>query len=212
MKNKKSQVVTGPVMIFLYLGTALLVILFFFIFKLIKSGNDVKIDQMVGHADSNYIIVNYLRSPYNFNGKETNRAELLAHYEYEKDANIKKNLYDVISLATLDILNQQEYCQTEQSKLVNGFAIIILDEDTYNSGKLWIEKGELQGKQNLIKYVVGTAVNEDKKFRSENFLEGNVEWGSAEVLAIPEFQNNVYLGIFKSKLAGGKALAGKIGC
>lgn len=78
MKNKKSVIATGLTTIFLYFGFVLLLIIFFFIFKVTKEEVNLKIAAHIENSDVNYELFNYLRTPIIFEGKESNIAELIA--------------------------------------------------------------------------------------------------------------------------------------
>ena len=82
--SKKGFVVTGLVSLLVYLGFILIIILFFFIFKLGIGDTVVKTKGIASDTDSEYVFLNYLRTPItvNIDGEEEtlNYAELIAKY------------------------------------------------------------------------------------------------------------------------------------
>ena len=78
MRNKKGLVATGLTTMMLYFGFALMIILFYFIFRLTLGETEVKISGYISNTDINYQILNYLRTPIVIDGRENNIADLIA--------------------------------------------------------------------------------------------------------------------------------------
>lgn len=111
MKNKKGAVVSGLTTILVYFGFVLLLIIFFFIFKLSKGGMEVKISGHIQDVDVNYEVLNYLRMPVKFNidGKEisTEMTDLIVKYCLEQDLNNQKKLQNLLQEKSEEIFNEK---------------------------------------------------------------------------------------------------------
>lgn len=192
MKNKKGLVVSGLVTILLYFGFVLLLIIFFFIFKLSKGGMEVKITGHIENADLNHMALNYLRAPYILDGRLINMADFIALYNNEKDEKRKKEYYDKILKVTKETLDPKEYCYVPpgiSDKVIAGYAVFILDEEVYKD----VSK--------LNERYGGDIVKKDRKFKSNNFKDSRINNEHAVFIALPNNPDGIlYLGFFRTTL------------
>ena len=98
MKHKKGVVATGLTTVMLYFGFVLLIIIFYFIFKMTFGETEVKISGYTANADANYQLISILRSKVNVDGIEMNVAELISLYSYDstKKAVMEKAILDML--------------------------------------------------------------------------------------------------------------------
>jgi len=87
--NNKGFIATGLVSLFVYLGLVLIIILFFFIFKLGLGETTVEIRGLVSDSDSEYVFLNYLRTPIKVSINEEEEqlifADLITRYYQSQD-------------------------------------------------------------------------------------------------------------------------------
>ena len=189
MKNHKGMVVTGLTTMMLYFGTALLIIMFYFLFVFNLGETQVRISGYASNADLNYLLINYLRSTNNFQGQTVTLTDMLVIYETEIDKSKKVEQYANLLEIIQGKLNQLENCHTKPGitdKMVDGYGIFILDQNTYND------------RSKLGDYS-GSALKTDKKFRSNNFEDGMIDQNDATFLTIPTVSHDlIYLGFFKT--------------
>ena len=188
MRNKHGFVATGVTTIFLYFGFVLLLIIFFFIFKLTLGETEVKISTNIENIDISYQFLNYLRTQYIANGQTLNVADLIGLYKNEEDKNKKEGYYEEILRITKEIFNPLEYCYKKpgiSDKFIVGYAIFILDKEIYKD------------KYKLLDYS-GSARKTENKFRSDNFKDSLID--DNEVFAVLPTNSNelLYLGFFRS--------------
>lgn len=88
MHNKKGFLATGVTTVMMYLGIFLLIIMFFFVFKLTKEDAEVKIAGHITDVDKNLQLLNYLRTPVIVDGSNLNVAELIALSETDSSKRI----------------------------------------------------------------------------------------------------------------------------
>ncbi len=191
MAGKKGQISSGLVTLIIYFGFVLLLILFFFIFKLSKGDSEAKILGNVHTADDNYMLMSYLRTPYFLDGRSINTADLLAIYASEKNADKKAFYFQELSRMTKETFDPLEYCYVPygiSDRLVSGYGVFILDEEAYKD------------RTKLANYA-GTAAKTDKKFRSSNFYDSLINGKNAAVIAVPTSQKELmYLGFFRTSI------------
>jgi hypothetical protein len=191
MRNKKGAIVSGLTTILLYFGFVLLLIVFFFIFKFSKGGMEVKISNHIANTDLSFIAINYLKTQYILDGEPINMADFLALYKNEKDETKRKFYYDEILKVTKEIFDPKEYCYVKpgiRDKVIVGYAVFILDKETYNGG---LKSSD----------YAGTQRKKDKKFRSNNFMDSRINEDNAVFIALPTNSNEMlYLGFFKTTL------------
>ena len=99
MKQKKGVVATGLVTVILYISFVLLIIIFFFIFKLSFGETAVIIESRVSTTDANFQLISFLRSNVDVNGKQMSLAEFIALAEND---NSKKDLLKSTAIAIMD--------------------------------------------------------------------------------------------------------------
>lgn len=107
MKHKKGVVATGLTTVMLYFGFVLLIIIFYFIFKLTFGETEVKISGYTANADANYQLISVLRSRVNVDGIEMNVAELISLYS---DDSTKKAVLEKAILDMLDKSSAKQAC------------------------------------------------------------------------------------------------------
>lgn len=108
--NKKGFVTTGLVSLLVYLGFVLIIILFFFIFKLGIGDTTIEIKGVSGDADSEYVFLNYLRTPITINienkEEQLTFADIITKYYLAQDAEKTEYLKKIIELETQKYLNK----------------------------------------------------------------------------------------------------------
>jgi len=122
-KNKKgiSEFVLD---MFSYLVFIIAIFFFIFLFKVQSATtNHREITQVSQVPSSSITLLNYLRTPVNVNGKDTNIADLIRLWHYEPE---KYKL--ILEKTSVEILNKFEYDYNNPSAdnvLVGGFNIVI---------------------------------------------------------------------------------------
>lgn len=212
MKGKRGMMVTGIVEVMLYIGTAVMIIVLFFVLNYSRNSRNFDIGQQTVNADLGFMLTNFLREPYEHNGEQISIAEAIAVYEYgdEKDRSIK----DEIERLFDEKFDSLEHCKKDVAVTVTGYMIMIMDEQSYNDGVGWVNKKSSKEKNIVSNYVSGSLIKDEKKFRSKNFIESIIIWESIFFSTVPGIaEKNVYLGIFASRInSGGGDLSEAAGC
>src|SRR3989338_11691590 len=118
MEHKKGVVATGLTTVMLYFGFVLLIIIFYFIFRITFGETEVKISGYTANADANYQLISILRSRVNVDSTEMNVAELIALYgnDHSKKTVLHQVIYGIIDKSSGDKLCNLMCIDGEQFK------------------------------------------------------------------------------------------------
>ncbi len=175
-----------------YVAFVLVVIIFYFLFTAIGKGvKENKISELENSARNGIFLSNYLRTPFINNGQPPTMVDMLALYNNENDKEKKNEYYGKLLDKTKEILNSMEYCSEIKGisdKAVNGYAIFLLDAETYAD------------KTKLLDNYGASAMKTDKKFRSKHFYDSSIS--EIYTTTIPSLVpgNVIYLGLFVSSV------------
>lgn len=111
MKNRKGLIASGLATVLLYFGFVLLIIIFFFIFKLAFGELEFKISGHIGNTDSNYEVLNYLRTPINIKIDDkdisTDMSELIVRYFLAQGTTNEGKFQELIRSKSKEIFNEK---------------------------------------------------------------------------------------------------------
>ena len=114
MANKKAFIASGLMDFYAYMTFILVIIVFFVLFSLGKGEIHSIIKGESGHADTHALLVNYLSTPIEHNGKTITMSDLIILYAEDK------SLYNKL--------------ETKTAKMLKDF----FPEDTTYGANLWL--------------------------------------------------------------------------
>lgn len=191
-KNKKGLLGATFLDFWAYVIFVFIVIIFYGFFSIQAKGvKESKIADVESKIKNDIPLINYLRTPYALDNNEITMADMLVLYYNEKDEAKKRAYYEGILNKTKEIFEPLEHCTSKTGitdKLLVGYAVYILDEESYNN--------PIKFNQNYA----GTEVKKDKKFRTVHFFDGRIVEKSFGV--IPNLGSNdiIHVGFFVSSV------------